>query len=337
MRRIFVRFAITGPLGLLALGLYAQAAVAVILAPSGAQAILWALVGLGAVFAASYLWQRWWVSAPATAIIGLIVTLLAGGQLHSPLVVTALFSALVGWWSKKRLTWPLRPAEAFLAIGVLVMVSLSLSAMLATRGAPLNTQAPQALAVLYLSTPPWEWIVVLAVLSQSRHLRLFLAENYARGNFLRHAGIGLAAGIGMLVVTAAVVSAESHGLKVHVRANNPFVFAPSLSRHRTLAQALIAGAVVVLAPLGEEALFRGVLFSSLSSRWGYAIGTVTSAAVFGLAHLDLSLLLPLGVAGLVLNELYRRTGSLVTSTVAHATLNGLAVFSALGATGVIHL
>jgi membrane protease YdiL (CAAX protease family) len=138
------------------------------------------------------------------------------------------------------------------------------------------------------------------------------------------------------VLTALIVNVESEGFHIRVRANNPFVTHPALNHHQWWAAALVAFAVVVLAPLAEEALFRGVLFASLRERWGVFLGSVVSAGVFGLAHLDLTLFIPLGVAGLVLNMLYDKTGSLIPSTVAHATLNTVSVMTALGVGGVIH-
>lgn len=332
-----MRLWVAGPLGLAAWGLYVQAQASILSTASSGIAILWSLVGLGAVFVAAYLWKRWWLSGLAALAAGLVMWLAQGGPLHAAVGVTALFAALVSWWANRRYDWPLTPFQAFSTVAVLVMVSLSLSALLGTRGIPINNRTTLALVVLYLSTPPWEWAVVIVVLRQSRHLRAFIRANYRDRRFWTHLGGGFLTGLGMVALTAVIVSVESHGLKVHVRANNPFVFAPGLAQHRWLAAGLVGGGVMILAPLAEEALFRGILFGTLASRWGYWPGTLVSAAIFGLAHLDLSLLVPLGLAGLILNGLYHRTRSLVTSTAAHATLNIVSVLSALSAGGMLHL
>lgn len=331
-----MRIGLRGALGLVLWGLCFGAIDAVSRVQSGVQSLVAALGALAFLFAASYVWGRWWLSAALAAVVGVLSAATLG---LSPvgLVATVGFAALVGWWCRIRPNWPPKAWQALLAILLLVGVSIDLSALMGLRHQAVNAHKPFALAVLYLATPPWEWAVVVTLLVQARHLAVFVRDNYRwQPRSGRQILAGLAVGLGMIVVTALILAVESRGLRVHVRPNNPFVYAPGLRRARLLASGLVVLGVVVLAPLAEEALFRGILFGTLSHRWGYAAGTLSSALVFGLAHLDLSLLVPLALTGLVFNELYRRTHSLWPSTVAHATLNAIAVFSALGAAGLMH-
>lgn len=325
------------PVGALALGVYVELAVQIAHVNPSSVAMLCAFGALSALFVVSYWWRRWWAAACFTLVADGLV--LARVPLPSfAIFVSVGFAALVSWWSAQKNSWPLSVTQVFLAVAVLVAVSLSLSGLLSLRTLPLRTTSPYVLAILYLGTPPWEWAIVLSVLRQSQHLRPFLHDNYHwTVRSWSHVIAGLAAGLGLVLMTALLVVVESHGLHLHVRANNPFVFAPALTRHHLLAPALVALGVVVLAPLAEEALFRGVLFGTLVRRWGYVPGSLAAATIFGLAHLDWSLFVPLAVAGLVLNVLYRQTGSLIPSTIAHATLNLVSVGSALGLLGVIRL
>jgi uncharacterized protein len=80
---------------------------------------------------------------------------------------------------------------------------------------------------------------------------------------------------------------------------------------------------VVLAPLFEETLFRGVLLPVLGQRWGAIPGLVASALTFATAHLSLGELGPLLVLGLGLGWLRLRTGRLASCVVMHALWNGL--------------
>lgn len=99
---------------------------------------------------------------------------------------------------------------------------------------------------------------------------------------------------------------------------------------------LLAFAIAVLAPLGEEVLFRGVLYQALAKHlpgWP-AIGL--SGLAFGLTHIEpfvIVLTFPLGMG---LAWMMRRTGTLVVPIVAHATFNliGLAVIRAGAGAGV---
>lgn len=78
----------------------------------------------------------------------------------------------------------------------------------------------------------------------------------------------------------------------------------------------------LLAPLGEELLFRGVLFGWLR-RWGFVLAAIISAVVFGLAH-GLNVVFPAAIVlGLLNAYVYEKSGSIWPSVIAHATNNTL--------------
>ena len=78
---------------------------------------------------------------------------------------------------------------------------------------------------------------------------------------------------------------------------------------------------VVLAPVIEECLFRGVFFTVLRDAGFRRLGLVVSGVVFGAIHLNLTAFLPLTVFGLVQALLYERSGSLLTPIVVHCLFN----------------
>ncbi len=77
----------------------------------------------------------------------------------------------------------------------------------------------------------------------------------------------------------------------------------------------------VLAPLCEESLFRGFLYSNLRKRFGVGISLLVSASLFAAAHLDPGALIPLFSLGLVFGYVFERTRSLVPSMIAHGLWN----------------
>ncbi len=318
--------------GFFALGLFVAAGAYGVPASRSGVEVVWALGGVAGLGMASYLWRRWWLSmVVSVAAAGLVLKLAASPHVGILIPIAAL-AALAGWWATLSLRWPLKPWQALLAVGLLVLVSLTLSGLLALNPVPAATRSVPALVVLYLSTPPWEWAVVLTALAQARYLRGFVETRYRwTSASWRHAAMGFATGIGLILVVALVVSLETQGFHVHVISNNPFINTPGLKGRQWGAALAIAFGVIILAPFAEEALFRGILFGSLSERWGYGAGSAVSAAIFGFAHLDWTLFVPLALAGAVLNALYRRSGSLIPSTVAHMTLNAVSVITALGA------
>jgi membrane protease YdiL (CAAX protease family) len=90
-----------------------------------------------------------------------------------------------------------------------------------------------------------------------------------------------------------------------------------------LALALFAFTAVILAPLFEETLFRGVLLPVMGEKFGAPVAVLASAAVFAVAHLSLGELAPLFVLGIGLGWLRWRTGRLACCTLMHALWNGL--------------
>lgn len=295
----------------------------------GAAALLFGMCALAGAFLGGYAWRVWWAAIVASGLVCLVVGVLFQRWVPAPTwVVTSAFTGLAAAFARIRPQWPLVVSHAFFTVGMLVMVSLGLSGVLAAAAHAPRPETIDDVVVLYLSTPPWEWVIAGMVLGRSVGVGPFISSRYRWNG--RLALQGLFVGLGLILMTAVVVGLEASVWHVHVVANNPFVTTPGLRRHQVGAAALIALGVVLMAPIAEEVLFRGILFGTLSKHWGYWAGSLTSASIFGLAHLNLTLLVPLALAGLALNALYHQSESLIPSTVAHMTLNGLSVVMALG-------
>ena len=124
--------------------------------------------------------------------------------------------------------------------------------------------------------------------------------------------------VGALVVSiAASQFGEPEGVKqVLDVARTPRLFVASLA------------VMALLAPLVEEAVFRGLLYGWVAGRWGTTIAWFVSSILFAAAHLEpahVLLVLPLG---LWFGWLRQRTDSLWPSLVAHIVNNSLAVVAA---------
>ena len=87
--------------------------------------------------------------------------------------------------------------------------------------------------------------------------------------------------------------------------------------------------VVLVGPFAEEVFFRGFIQSGLVRRWGPVTGLLVSAAIFGIAHASVAILIPIFVAGLLIGWLYHRTGSLWSCVWVHGAQNGIAFAVAL--------
>lgn len=143
---------------------------------------------------------------------------------------------------------------------------------------------------------------------------------------LRTVAVGALAGLGLLVGVAAIVAAGS--------AIDPGV-QRELDRVEDIGTApwqlaLTGIAVIVLAPLGEELIYRALLLRALARRMRFGLAAVVSGAVFGASHLDAYTLWPrmigLVLVGVGLAWLYRRRGYWASVT-AHAVVNVVAFIS----------
>ncbi|MEW6661057.1 MAG: CPBP family intramembrane glutamic endopeptidase [Bacillota bacterium] len=80
---------------------------------------------------------------------------------------------------------------------------------------------------------------------------------------------------------------------------------------------------VVLAPLAEELLFRGMLFPAMREKMGLATAIILNGAVFAGVHMDLFRFIPLAVGGMLLAWLFNRSRNLYVAIAAHSTWNAL--------------
>lgn len=81
--------------------------------------------------------------------------------------------------------------------------------------------------------------------------------------------------------------------------------------------------VIVLAPIAEESLFRGVLYPAIK-HFGHPRAALWGTSVlFALIHANKVVFVPLLVLALLLVWLYEKTGNLLAPIVAHATFNAV--------------
>lgn len=79
--------------------------------------------------------------------------------------------------------------------------------------------------------------------------------------------------------------------------------------------------VVILAPIGEELIFRAGLFRFLANRMRPGLAAAISAALFATIHWNLQASLPLFALGLTLAAVYQRSGRIIAAIVLHAAFN----------------
>lgn len=81
---------------------------------------------------------------------------------------------------------------------------------------------------------------------------------------------------------------------------------------------------VVLAPVFEEILCRGLVLETVRRRWGDAVAVLISALFFGLVHVEPSTALVGFVVGGIFGTIYIRTHSLFSTIILHSINNAFA-------------
>lgn len=80
---------------------------------------------------------------------------------------------------------------------------------------------------------------------------------------------------------------------------------------------------ILIAPVFEEILFRGLFYQALKKRLGYLRAVIISSGLFSLMHFNPSQFLPVLGLGMLLCFIFEYTGSLVPAIVLHIVNNGL--------------
>jgi len=85
---------------------------------------------------------------------------------------------------------------------------------------------------------------------------------------------------------------------------------------------LIFFLIVLLGPLVEEIIFRGVMVERLGAKYGYMKGVVISSFIFGILHVDV---VGAFIFGVILSIVYLKSHSLLLPFLIHAANNGVAI------------
>lgn len=139
---------------------------------------------------------------------------------------------------------------------------------------------------------------------------------------VRTIGIGLLALIAVRVVTVVQLIATNQTKHVQTGFEH-FDVVTKTPAVTALGVAIALLSIVVLGPLVEEMVFRGLLFGALAPRLGVIASALVTALAFGAVHADPVLFPSLAALGFVAALAYAATGNLWTAVALHALNNAL--------------
>lgn len=87
--------------------------------------------------------------------------------------------------------------------------------------------------------------------------------------------------------------------------------------------------IVIVAPLTEELVFRGLVMGHLSERMKLPFAALISSVVFGIAHLNVLQGVYAAIIGLVFALIYIRSGTIWASVLAHIGFNSVSSIATL--------
>lgn len=172
-----------------------------------------------------------------------------------------------------------------------------------------------------------------------------------RGGVLAGTGVGVAVGVGAVIVSFPINAASAFivdrlGYSTESTVQGPLMRALVrwVEQNPGAAVPAIFFVVVIFGPAVEELVFRGAVFNGLyrlglylstslggpepslrtARRASFILAALASSALFSLLHLEPVLLPALFILAVVLCALFERTGSLLPSFAAHATFNSFA-------------
>lgn len=263
------------------------------------------------------------------------------GAIYGVLVVLGLLVdlGLVSRWREWRSTWLngvsrlcWRPWGLRESRHILLALALSFSLALLFRSglgrlaAGLHVGLPSFMIILQSVVFHWAGLIAVIALLARRRLSWGSAFGFSGRGFPRAAGwgmVGLLAAMPLLLLCTLVYHLLLQALG-HQPSLQDVAFAISGERVFWVRMYFLALAVVI-APLFEEILFRGIILPALARRFGVAVAVIAVSLLFALIHGHAPSMVTLFLLSVTLCVGYIGSGSLMTSVVMHSLFNAVTV------------
>ena len=223
-------------------------------------------------------------------------------------------------WTARGAWWRILVPVAAVVVGL----AIAIGCLLALRAAGVDQDARNAIGVLVGSGAILVVGVVVLLTVQPAQRRLMVA---GKGRLRSSLAIGLGIGAAIVVGSAMIIAT---GAQFDGEARRRLEDAQITLADVWWQTALIVFALIVLAPLGEEILFRALELRGLVRLIPFAVAAPISGLLFTAAHYDAWVAWPRTLAlvatGWALAWLYRWRGIPATIT-AHATVNTVAAIA----------
>jgi membrane protease YdiL (CAAX protease family) len=220
--------------------------------------------------------------------------------------------------------WKVEPI-ARLILGIVASLALGmLAASLASRWIPETFPIDKSLVLMAVHTLALHGAILFWVhlFVQEHQISWNEAFGFSEGSKGRVMLLGVAAAVATLPIILALQLGSAFVMKAFSWEPVAQNVVQQIQEGGTLDRQIFFFIVaVILAPVAEEILFRGVLYPSLR-RMGYPrVALLGTSFLFAAIHYNAATFIPLMVLALVLTFLYERTNNLLASIACHSCFN----------------
>ena len=188
-----------------------------------------------------------------------------------------------------------------------------------------DTKAPPSTGQIVVSALTFQLITIGLVWRFLREHKIGWTGGFGlRRNIPKAIGLGaLAVGlflpIGSVIMGFVVTVMEKIGIEPSLQ------LAMQALKNSSSATELVAMGIVtiLLAPIAEESLFRGVLYPMIKQHGFPRAALWGTSVLFALIHFNVAIFVPLLLLALLLVWLYEKTDNLLAPIAAHATFNAV--------------
>lgn len=214
------------------------------------------------------------------------------------------------------------PVSALVGLTLLV-ITFTIAGALFAFGGPLDAVSGSLAPLLQTAVLALQYalpIGLVALLGRLRGVRF--ADAVLLRRFSVGQGIGLAVGV---AITARFVNAAYSIAVVMLGVDPPTTDVTQLFPDTVIGAFAVIVLSIVIAPMAEEIMFRGVLYPGLRDRFNPYAAAIVSSLVFAVFHGEPFVFLPIFVLGLMLAWLTEMTRSVWPAIIGHAIFNATAV------------
>lgn len=185
--------------------------------------------------------------------------------------------------------------------------------------------------LILLAVSDLAFLLVIAVFLAIREHKLFRALALNLPERSKYWLYLIPAFFGYLITTVIVMMATSWLFpQIDLEQTQSIVFKDAKGLSEIVISAV---ALLIIAPVAEEMVFRGFIFKGIRNSSGFIVAAILSSVIFGLAHGQVNVAIDTFCLGIFLCYLYEKTGSIWPSIALHIIKNTIA-FSLIFFTGI---